>query len=122
MPRVSHFEIPADDADRAVGFYQNVFGWQINRWDGPQDYWLVSTGDGDKPGINGGLLNRVQPGHPVINSIDVPSVDDYVTKITRHGGQIVVPKMPITGVGWLAYFKDTEGNIFGIMQEDASAK
>jgi predicted enzyme related to lactoylglutathione lyase len=122
MSRVVHFEIPADDPDRAIGFYQNVFGWQMNKWDGPQPYWLVTTGDEKQPGINGGLMKRMHPGQPVVNTIDVPSVDDYIARISQHGGEIVVPKMPIPGVGWLVYFKDTEGNIFGIMQEDAAAR
>jgi hypothetical protein len=122
MSRVVHFEIPADDPDRAIGFYQNVFGWQMNKWDGPQPYWLVTTGDEKQPGINGGLMKRMHPGQPVVNTIDVPSVDDYIARISQHGGEIVVPKMPIPGVGWLVYFKDTEGNIFGIMQEDTAAR
>ena len=122
MPRVVHFEIPADDTDRACGFYQQVFGWQISKWDGPEPYWLITTGDNNQPGINGGLMKRRHPDQPVVNTIDVSSVDDYVAKISAHGGEIVVPKMAVPGVGWLAYFKDTEGNIFGIMQPDDSAR
>jgi hypothetical protein len=122
MSRVVHFEIPADDPDRASGFYQQVFGWQINKWDGPEPYWLITTGDNNQPGINGGLMKRRHPDQPVVNTIDVLSVDDYVAKISQHGGEIVVPKMAVPGVGWLAYFKDTEGNIFGIMQSDDSAR
>ena len=41
---------------------------------------------------------------------------------TASGGSIALPKMPVPGVGWLAYFKDTEGNIFGAMQGDANAR
>lgn len=122
MPRVVHFEIPAADPARAIGFYQQVFGWQISQWDGPEPYWLITTGDNNQPGINGGLMQRRHPDQPVVNTIDVSSVDDYVAKISQHGGEIVVPKMAVPGVGWLAYFKDTEGNIFGIMQPDDSAR
>ena len=54
-------------------------------------------------------------------TVDVPSVDDAIAKITSHGGTIVLPKMPVPGVGWLVYAKDTEGNIFGSLQSDHNA-
>lgn len=126
MPRVVHFEIHADDPQRAVNFYQSVFGWQINKWEGPQDYWLVTTGPQNEPGIDGAILRRMQPvsGDSVIAyvcTIDVPSVDDVTTKITANGGTIALPKMAVPHVGWLVYAKDTEGNIFGALQSDPSA-
>ena len=126
MPRVVHFEIHADDPQRAVNFYQDIFGWQINKWEGPEDYWLVITGPDNEPGINGAILRRHGPvnGDAVIAyicTIDVPSVDDVTAKITAHGGTIALPKMAVPQVGWLAYGKDTEGNIFGVMQSDPSA-
>jgi predicted enzyme related to lactoylglutathione lyase len=129
MPRVIHFEIHAEQPERAVRFYTQLFGWEISKWAGPQDYWLIKTGPDGQPGINGGLLRRQGPGpidgQAVISyvcTVDVPSVDDYTRRITDAGGTIVVPKMPIPGIGWLAYGKDTEGNIFGIMQPDPAAK
>ncbi len=120
MPRVVHFEIPADNPQRAGEFYQGVFGWKISKWEGPQPYWLCDTGQGE--GINGGIMNRQQPGQGTMNSIDVPSVDEYVKKITSAGGKVVAPKMTIPGVGYLAYCLDTEANVFGIIQNDRSAK
>lgn len=120
MPRPIHFEIPADDPERAAAFYRALFGWKIDRWDGPMDYWLVTTGT-DGPGIDGGLMKRPGPGYPVVNTIDVPSVDDFVRKVEAHGGTITAPKMAVPGVGWLAYCADTEGNVFGIMESDPDA-
>jgi predicted enzyme related to lactoylglutathione lyase len=122
MPRVVHFEIPADNPERAASFYKSVFDWDITKWDGPTDYWLVMTGEEGTPGINGGLLKRQHPDQPPVNTIDVESVDDFLKKVTDNGGEIAVPKMPVPGVGWLAYCKDTEGNIFGIMQSDRSVE
>jgi uncharacterized protein len=120
MPRPIHFEIPAESPERAIGFYEGVFGWTFSRWEGPQPYWLVATGEG--PGIDGGLIQRpTGPGAGTVNTIDVPSVDEFTAKIEAAGGAVVVPKMPIPGVGWLVYARDTEGNVFGIMQNDASA-
>jgi predicted enzyme related to lactoylglutathione lyase len=121
MPRVVHFEITADDPDRAVAFYKEVFGWQIHKWDGPMDYWMIQTGPKEQPGIDGGVTRRMGPGTAHINTVDVPSVDEYVAKIEANGGTIAMPKMAIPGVGWLAYAKDTEGSIFGVMQADPSA-
>jgi uncharacterized protein len=121
MPRVMHFEIPVDQPDKVIAFYERVFGWSFTKWDGPVEYWLVGTGDESEAGINGGLLRRSDPNQPMVNTIDVTSVDDYVARISAAGGEICVPKMAIPGVGWLAYFKDVEGNIFGIMQGDESA-
>jgi predicted enzyme related to lactoylglutathione lyase len=121
MPRPVHFELPADDPERAVKFYETVFGWKIQKWEGPVDYWLVVTGEAPEPGIDGGIGRR-DPGMEARNTIGVSSVDEYVDKIQAAGGEIVAPKMAIPGVGWLAYLKDTEGNEFGIMEDDPSAK
>lgn len=121
MLRVVHFEIPADDPERANEFYSGVFGWDVKRF-GEQDYWLANTGDPNTPGINGAIMKRKHPAQPVVSSISVPSVDEYAKKVERAGGQIVVPKFVVPGVGHLAFFKDTEGNIFGLWQDDTSAK
>lgn len=121
MPRVVHFEIPADNPDRAVKFYSSVFNWKVEKWAGPIEYWLVTTGSKEAPGIDGAIMVRGQE-NCVINTIDVPLVDEFVAKIKAKGGKIVQPKTAIPGVGYFAYFKDTEGNKFGIMQSDMSAK
>lgn len=121
MPRVVHFEISADDPERAREFYEKVFGWEFQKWDGPEPYWLVKTGEEDQPGINGGLfVRRGQVGH--VNTVEVDSVDDYIEKVTVAGGKVVVPKMAIPGIGWLAYCQDTEESVFGVMQNDPEAK
>ena len=122
MLRVSHFELPADDPEKLVKFYENVFGWTVRKWDGPVDYWLVMTGPEDQEGIDGGIARRGKGEAGVINSIDVPDVDKFIAKIEGAGGTVIVPKRAIPGVGYLAYCKDTEGNTFCIMQEDTSVK
>ena|SRR5215831_8540417 len=129
MPRPIHFEIHAADPQRAIGFYTNLFGWTFSKWDSPQDYWLIKTGEKDAPGIDGGLLPRQGPGpaamQPVssfVCTVDVADLDATLKRIAPAGGTVVVPKMPIPTVGWLAYAHDTEGNIFGVIQMDAAAK
>ncbi len=128
MSRVAHFEIHADDPARAITFYENVFGWQFSKWDGPQDYWMVKTGEPDQPGIDGGLMRRMggaptdgQAVNSYVCTIMTSAVDDDVNKAMTSGGSIALPKMAVPGIGWLAYIKDTEGNLFGVMQEDANA-
>jgi predicted enzyme related to lactoylglutathione lyase len=121
MPRVVHFEINADDGERAVQFYTSVFGWKVQKWDGPVDYWLLMTGGGE-PGIDGAVTLREDPPEATVNTVDVPSVDEYVAKVKENGGTVLVPKMPVPGVGWMAYCKDTEGNTFGLMQSDPNAQ
>lgn len=135
--RPVHFEIHADDPLRAVKFYTNVFGWNITKWDNPaMEYWVVmtgkaesgdpSTGSGQEkwPGIDGGLLRRKGPrpaaDAPVngyVNTMTVPNFDDTASKISANGGEVALPKFDLAGMGWLGYFKDTEGNIFGVMEE-----
>jgi uncharacterized protein len=123
MPRVVHFELAANDLERATKFYSSVFGWKFHKWDGPMEYLLVETGEKEQMGINGGMMKACEeaPAGRTINVLDVPSVDEYVTKISDAGGTICMPKMAIPGVGWVAYATDTEGTLFGIMQEDAAA-
>ncbi len=121
MSRVIHFDITADDPERAMQFYATIFGWEFQKWDGPMDYWLITTGPEDQPGINGGMSRR-EPDMPSANTIDVASVDECVARVTEQGGTVVSPKMAIPGVGYMAYLTDTEGNVFGIMQNDPTAE
>jgi uncharacterized protein len=121
MPRIVHFELPVDDPARAVTFYRNVFGWQIKKWDGPEDYWLVTTGKEGEMGIDGALTKRSEGFMNTVNTVSVASLDEAVAKVEANGGKILLPRMPIEGMGWLAYAQDTEGNNFGMMQMDTSA-
>ena len=117
MPRVIHFEINADNPDRAVKFYSAVFGWKIQKWEGPMEYWLFSTGEKDEPGIDGALMKRRYPEVSTVNTISVPSIDDFMVKIADSGGRIVTEKTTIPGIGQFCYCQDSEGNTFGIIEE-----
>ncbi len=122
MPRIVHFDVPADDPARARGFYEKAFGWKFTRWEGPMEYWLAQTGPDDEPGINGGLSLRTRTNPNVVNTISVDSIDEYLDKVKEAGGVPVLSKTALPGVGWLAYFQDTEHNVFGLMQEDPNAR
>lgn len=121
MPRVVHFEISSDEPEKAIEFYKNIFGWEFQKWEGPMEYWLIMTGDKTQPGIDGGL-GKKSPENLDNNVIDVDDVDEALKKVETNGGTIVRPKSAIPGVGWLAYFKDPDGNIFGLMKDDPEAK
>ncbi|HUE57163.1 MAG TPA: VOC family protein [Candidatus Udaeobacter sp.] len=122
MSRVIHFEIPAADPERASKFYQKVFGWKFDKWAGPMEYWMVTTGADGVPGINGGMLRKPGPVSVTTNTIGVGSVDVAIEAAKSAGGKLVMPKSPIPGVGYFAYCEDTEGNLFGVMQADTNAK
>lgn len=126
MARVVHFEIHAESPERAIQFYQKSFGWEFQKWEGPMDYWMVTTGPNDQPGINGGLIQRRGEidGEAVIAyvcTVDVPDIDATISTVEQNGGTIAVPKTAVPGVGWLVYFKDTEGNVLGAMESDPDA-
>ena len=117
MGRVTHFEITADQPERAVVFYKKVFGWDIDRWEGPQPYWLI-TGNAAERGIDGAIMERHVSGQKVICTVDAESWDRAAETIRAAGGRVVSEKQVIPGVGTFAYCEDTEGNLFGIMELD----
>jgi len=121
MSRIVHFEVPADDPERLIRFYKEVFGWRIEKWDGPMEYWLVMTGPEDEPGIDGGLARRSEPETGVEITVDVDDLDQALAGVKNHGGEIIRPKSAVPGVGWMAYIKDTEGNVLGMMESDPEA-
>lgn len=118
--RVSHFEIPCDEPQKTMRFFEEVFKWEFQQM-GDQEYWFAKTGE-NQPGINGAIMKKRDPQQPIANSISVADIDQTIQKIENSQGSIVVPKMPIPSMGWLAFFKDPDGNIHGIWQDDAEAK
>jgi predicted enzyme related to lactoylglutathione lyase len=114
---VVHFEIPADQPERAARFYRELFGWD----------WMVRTvptdaqGQPTRPGVNGGLMKRMFPGQAPVNYIAVPNVDEFIRKAERLGAKVLMGKSPVPGMGWFAQLNDTEGNVFAIWQSDAKA-
>jgi predicted enzyme related to lactoylglutathione lyase len=118
MGRVVHFEITADDPERAVGFYQKALGWKIERYEGGEmPYWLVETGTDGVPGINGGIMGRMAPGQSTINTATVDKLEAAMDSVRQAGGTIVGEIQTIPDVGRFVYAIDTEGNSFGLMEE-----
>ena len=130
MSRVVHFEIQADDVERAKAFYSGVFGWTFEDYSGylGAPYWGVVTGPANEPGINGGLLPRPAPapsaGQGVNGWVCTIGVEDYDAaerRVLDAGGQVALAKMALPGMAWQGYYLDTEGNTFGIHQPDPDA-
>jgi predicted enzyme related to lactoylglutathione lyase len=126
MGRPVHFEIHATDPERSREFYEEVFGWAFRQWSG-QQYWVILTGEDDQPGINGGMLPRQgetpETGAAVnafVVTVDVADLDATLETALKFGGETRLPRMPVPGVGWLAYLADPDGNLFGVLQADES--
>ena len=119
MPKIVHFEIPADDLKRAQQFYGDLFGWEIKPQEGAEEYLMISSNE--ENGVEGGILKRRAPDQPITHYVDVDSVDDYTRKVAALKGEIIAPKMPVPKKGYFAICKDTENNIFGIWEEDPEA-
>jgi len=131
MARVVHFEIQADDLDRARSFFAAAFGWSFTDWSEVtgSPYWGVVTGEEDQPGINGGLLQRPAPAPPpeqgtnaYVCIVQVEDYDETERRILDAGGQVALPKMALAGMAWQGYYLDPEGNTFGIHQPDPNAR
>lgn len=125
MDKVVHFEIPADDLARAQKFYKEIFGWEITKV--PMlgvEYYMVNTVTSDKKGmpkepgaINGGMMKRNVSGEMSVLVINVKSLDNYLKKIEKAGGKIVLQKQKVGDMGLYARVADTEGNVIGIWQD-----
>jgi hypothetical protein len=118
MGRVVHFEIPVDDPERAVRFYRELFGWQIEDANVGMPYWLITTGQDPEPGIDGAIMERGGTADTVVNTVAVESVDDTLERVKQLGGSAVTDVMPIPSVGRFAYCKDPDGNLFGVLQPE----
>ncbi len=115
--KVVHWEIPMDDPERGVAFYESALGWTPERW-GDMEYWTVGGPEGD--GIGGGLTRRDEQSPSVTFYVDVVDIDATLARIEASGGTKVTDRMPIPGMGWMAVFIDTEGNRLGLFQHDPS--
>jgi len=124
---IVHFEIPADNIEKLKQFYQDLFGWTMNKYPGPTTYYLVGTVPVDektmmptRQGVNGGMYEKKDASSPElarqINYISVESIEEYSRKVGALGGKIIVPKMEIPGLGWWALALDPEGNHFGMLE------
>jgi predicted enzyme related to lactoylglutathione lyase len=123
MPTAVHFDIPPDDPERAKSFYAKLFGRKFERPMEPMEYYLMDTEDLEgKPGLGGGLGKRQSADQRIMNYIGVNSVDEYLLKVEKLGGKVLMPKTVVPGVGYLAICTVTENSTFGLWEDDGIAK
>lgn len=118
MATIVHFDISVDDTERARAFYQQLFGWKIEKF-GPMDYYMIQTSDLEgKPGLGGGMAKREAGSHAgVTNFIGVASMNKTLEQIAQLGGKVLSQPQPVPGYGTMALCMDTENNVFGIFEE-----
>lgn len=123
MTRVIHFEIAAADPAALVEFYEHTFGWAAEKWEGPVDYWLVETGEGTEPGIDGAIMPRDGPDPDAdapsggyLCTLAVGDLDAALDDVAANGGSTVGEPQEIPEVGRHAYAADPAGNRFGLME------
>jgi predicted enzyme related to lactoylglutathione lyase len=116
MNRFTHFELVTTDLEKTAKFYREVLGWQVDKWEGPVEYWLVTSGDRDTPGINGGLMLAGPEMTGTINTAEVSDIDSVLAKALANGAEVIMPKDLIPGVGYQAYIKDNCGIVIGLHQ------
>lgn len=123
MPTIVHFDISADDQERAKKFYEDLFQWKIELLPGPVPYYLIETTDLDgKEGVGGGMAKRETPEQSITNFIGVSSIDEYIPKVEEFGGKVIENKYAVPGWGYLAVCLDTENNTFGLWEENKEAE
>jgi predicted enzyme related to lactoylglutathione lyase len=122
MSRVVHFEIPTTDPAASRKFYETVFGWTFTKWEGPMEYWLITTGPDSAPGINGGLGGAANGVNGTVNTVDVENIDEALKLALANGGQVIMPKDEIPGQGWVAYIKEPGGAVVGLFQTHPDAR
>ena len=119
MPTIVHFDLPADDPERAKAFYEKLFDWKFEFLPIPVPYYLIETTDlNGNPGIRGGMTKKVESEEQISQFIGVESIDEYIEKVVELGGKILLPKTPVPAWGYLAVCFDTENNIFGLLEEN----
>lgn len=118
MGRIVHFEINAEDPQRAAKFYQEVLGWKIESWAGPMEYLLCTTGEEGTPGIDGAIMRSEKRGMGTYNTAAVQDLSKSLAAVEKAGGKKVGDIQPIPGIGIFSYCEDTEGNLFGLLQPD----
>ncbi len=121
MARMVHFELNSPDSNKSIEFFKKVFDWDINAWEGPQEYHLVTTGPEVTPGIDGAIMPSADGEPRTVNTLQVDDLDATLRAIDAAGGEIVVEKHAIPNIGWNAYCKDPAGLLFGVHQFDPEA-
>jgi len=122
MSAIVHFDVPADNVERAKKFYSALFGWKFESFP-EMEYHLITTANLDgTPGVGGGMGKRMDPSQRIMNYFGVESIDAAMKEVKRLGGTVLTEKMAVPQMGYLANCQDTEGNAFGLWEANTGAK
>jgi predicted enzyme related to lactoylglutathione lyase len=121
MSAIVHFDVPTDDVERAKKFYSALFGWKFESVPGMEYNLFTTTNLDGTPGVGGGMGKRMDPSQRIMNYFGVPSIDAAMKQVTGLGGKVITEKMAVPGMGFLASCIDTEGNMFGLWEENTRA-
>lgn len=118
--KVIHFEIPAQRPEQLKSFYAKIFDWKFSQWK-DAGFWYALTGAPPEFGIDGGIIDVQELDIPLNSMIEVQNIDEILKKVVEKGGEVAIPKFYEQGVGYLAYFRDLDKNIFGLREVDPNA-
>ncbi len=122
MSTIVHFDVPVENIERAKKFYSVLFDWKFESYPGMQYNLITTTTPDGIPGVGGGMGKRMDPSQRIMNYFGVKSIDAAINQVKRLGGSILMDKMAVPKMGYLANCLDTEGNTFGLWEEDTGAK
>jgi predicted enzyme related to lactoylglutathione lyase len=122
MSSIVHFDVPADDLERAKNFYAALLGWKFASFPEMQYNLITTTNLDGTPGVGGGMGKRMEPSQRMLNYFGVPSIDAAMKQVVHLGGKLLTEKMAVPGMGFLATCMDTEGNLFGLWEENTQAR
>ena len=122
MSAIVHFDVPTEDVERAKKFYSALFGWEFQSFPEMQYYLFTTKNLDGTPGVGGGMGKRMEPSQRMMNYFGVPSVDAAMKQVINLGGKVLTGKMAVPGMGFLANCMDTEGNLFGLWEENPQAR
>jgi uncharacterized protein len=122
MSTIVHFDVPAENIDRAKKFYSGLLGWKFESWPGMEYNLITTTNLEGVPGVGGGMGKRMDPSQRMVNYFGVKSIDDAIQQVKSLGGRMLTDKMTVPSMGYLANCVDTEGNTFGLWEENSEAR
>jgi len=121
MPTIVHFDVPAEDIERAKKFYSTLLGWKFESFPEMQYNLITTTNLDGTPGVGGGMGKRMEPSQRMMNYFGVSSIESAMKQVKSLGGKILTDKMAVPRMGYLVNCVDTEGNLFGLWEEDTKA-
>ena len=115
---VIYFEIPVNDMDRSIQFYQTVFNFEFSKEIIDNNEMALFPFAEENSGITGALAKGeiyIPTKDGVLIYFKTENIDDTLKLATESGGQILYPKTD-NGIGFVAEFEDTEGNRIALFQ------